>query len=178
MPLLAARAFLRFRISVTDNPVTNGVSFKEIITMRSITSLFAAGLLACSMGAIAADADDADTIAERNTAEQNAAQRDTAERDTAATDVEGRNPVDDQVVEGEGSVVRDSTLHSRARQAEYGNECAWGLSQGKHVMTDCSINMTRADGKTYCFSSDRAMDSFMSNPVQNMSRSTETYGRS
>lgn len=142
--------------SVTDNPVTNGVSFKEITTMRSITSLIAAGLLACSMGAIAAD--DGDIVAESNT--------------------EGRSSVGDQVIQGEGSVVRDATVHSRAKQAEYGDECAWGLSQGKHVMTDCSINMTRADGKTYCFSSDKAMDAFMKNPVQNMSRSMETYGRS
>jgi YHS domain-containing protein len=141
--------------SVTDNPVTNGISFKEITTMRSITSLIAAGLLACSMGAIAAD--DGDTIVERT---------------------EGRNPVGDQAIQGQGSVVRDATVHSRAKQGEYGNECAWGLSQGKHVMTDCSINMTRADGKTYCFSSDKAMDAFMKNPVQNMSRSTEAYGRS
>lgn len=124
--------------------------------MRSITSLIAAGLLACSMGAIAAD--DADTAAERTT--------------------ESRGSVSDQAIQGEGSVVRDGTVHSRAKQVEYGNECAWGLSQGKHVMTDCSVNMTRADGKTYCFSSDKAMDAFMKNPVQNMSRSTETYGRS
>jgi len=115
--------------------------------MRSITSLFAAGLLACSMSAIAAD--------DRGT----------------GTAVEGRSS--DVAANNQGSVVRDGTL-----VAEYGNECAWGLANGKHVQTNCSINMTGSDGKTYCFSSDKAMAAFMKDPPRNMSKAKETYGRS
>jgi len=111
--------------------------------MRSITSLFAAGLLACSMSAFAAD-------------------------DNAA---EGRSS--DIAANNEGSVVRDGTL-----VAEYGNECAWGLANGKHVQTNCSINMTGANGKTYCFSSDKAMAAFMKDPPRNMNKAKETFGRS
>lgn len=111
--------------------------------MRSITSLLAAGLLACSMSAIAAD--------------ENA--------------TEGRSS--GNAAKNEGSVVRDGTP-----VAEYGNECAWGLANGKHVQTNCSINMTGSNGKTYCFSSDQAMTSFMKDPSRNMSRSKETFGRS
>jgi len=120
---------------------------KEITNMRSITSLFAAGLLACSMSAIAAD----------DRASDNA--------------TEGRSS--DIAANNEGSVVRDGT-----RVAEYGNECAWGLANGKHVQTNCSINMTGSDGKTYCFSSDKAMAAFMKDPPRNMSKAKETFGRS
>ena len=115
--------------------------------MRSITSLFAAGLLACSMSAIAAD--------ERGT----------------GTAAQGRSS--GTTAKSEGSVVRDGT-----QVAEYGNECAWGLANGKHVQTNCSINMTGSDGKTYCFSSDKAMAAFMKDPPRNMSKAKETFGRS
>jgi len=120
---------------------------KEITNMRSITSLFAAGLLACSMSAIAAD--------DRGT----------------GTAIEGRSS--DIAANNQGSVVRDGTP-----VAEYGNECAWGLANGKHVQTNCSINMTGSDGKTYCFSSDKAMAAFMKDPPRNMSKAKETFGRS
>ena len=62
--------------------------------------------------------------------------------------------------------------------AEYNNECSWGLANGKHVQTDCKVNMTREDGKTYCFSNDRAMDAFMKDPSGNAKKATETFGRS
>jgi YHS domain-containing protein len=104
--------------------------------MRTITSLLAAGLLACSMSAIAAN-----------------------ERGSE--------------IGPEGNVVRDGTL-----KGEYNNECAWGLANGKHVETNCAVNMTREDGKTYCFSSDKAMANFMKEPSRNMSKAKDTYGRS
>ena len=62
--------------------------------------------------------------------------------------------------------------------AEYNNECNWGLANGKHVSTQCKVNMTRADGKTYCFSNDEAMDAFMKAPSVNMNKAKETFGRS
>ncbi len=105
--------------------------------MRTITSLLAAGLLACSMSAIAAD--------ERRS-------------DSATT---------------HGNVVRDGTL-----AGEFGNECSWGLANGKHVKTDCSVNMTGENGKTYCFSNDRAMAAYMKDPTVNLGKASKTYGRS
>ena len=115
--------------------------------MRSITSLFAAGLLACSMSAFAANSPNSDG------------------------GIDGRNS--SVAANNEGSVVRDGTP-----VAEYGNECAWGLANGKHVQTNCSINMTGSNGKTYCFSSDQAMAAFMKNPSRNMSKAKEPSGRS
>ena len=116
--------------------------------MRTITSLFAAGLLACSMSALAAD--------NRGT----------------GTDVQGRSS-DTANTANSGKTVRDGTPIG-----EYSNECAWGLANGKHVETNCSVNMTREDGKTYCFSSDRAMAAFMKDPTKNMSKANKAYGRS
>jgi len=63
-----------------------------------------------------------------------------------------------------------------ASAAEMGDQCAWGLANGKHVKTDCSVNMEK-DGKTYCFSSKEAKDSFMKAPEKNMTKAKETYGR-
>ncbi len=105
--------------------------------MRTITSLLAAGLLACSMSAIAAD--------ERGS-------------ESAGT---------------KGNVVRDGTPHG-----EFDNECSWGLANGKHVKTECSVNMTGENGKTYCFSSDKAMAAYMKDPSANLGKATKAYGRS
>ncbi len=147
--------------------------------MRTITSLLTAGLLACSMSAIAADtATDgrsgdvaaADSSGNNNPVDRNNNAKATDDRGTG-TAVQGRSS--DIAGNNEGSVVRDGT-----RVGEYGNECAWGLANGKHVETNCAVNMTREDGKTYCFSSDKAMANFMKEPSRNMSKAKETYGRS
>lgn len=54
--------------------------------------------------------------------------------------------------------------------AQFGGQCAEGLAEGRHVMTNCSINWTSPDGKTYCFSSDAAKKQFLKNPQQNLER--------
>ena len=41
------------------------------------------------------------------------------------------------------------------------NECSLGLTNSKQVATDCKVNMTREDGKPYCFVTDEAMDAFV-----------------
>lgn len=61
---------------------------------------------------------------------------------------------------------------------EFKNECAWGLSNGKHVSTDCSVNALGKDGKTYCFSTEKARESFMKDPVAHAKKATEVFGRS
>lgn len=60
---------------------------------------------------------------------------------------------------------------------EFGNECAWGLANDKHVKTECKVNAVREDGKTYCFSSDKAMDAFMKDVPMNMKKAKEVFGR-
>ena len=108
--------------------------------MRSITSILAAGLLACSMTAIAADDRGGDT--------------------SAATD------------------TNTNVVRAGPSNTQFGDECAWGLANGQHVKTNCSINMTGSDGKTYCFSSDQAMANFMKSPSVNLTKATDNFGRS
>lgn len=174
--------------------------------MRTLTSLFAAGLLACSMSAIAADdsvsapnentvnANDVTNTDRNDSADSatNAAADDGRGSDANADDQSGnnddlaRNDADsatdrtandgrgtDANADNQGSVVRDGTA-----KAEYNNECAWGLANGQHVQTSCAVNMTGENGKTYCFSSDKAMAAFMKDPARNMSKADSTYGRS
>ena len=62
--------------------------------------------------------------------------------------------------------------------SQYNNECSWGLANGKHVKTDCTVNMTREDGKTYCFSNDRALEAFMKDPSGNTKKAEDAFGRS
>ena len=69
-------------------------------------------------------------------------------------------------------------LSLAASAAEFNDECGWGLANGKHVKTECKVNVTREDGKTYCFSNDRALEAFMKDPNANMKKATETFGRS
>ena len=113
--------------------------------MRTLTSILAAGLLACSMSAIAADSTNSNGGA-------------AAGRDSATTS--------------------GNTAANNTPSGEYGNECAWGLANEKHVETNCSVNMTRENGKTYCFSNDKAMAAFMKDPSKNMEKAEKTYGRS
>ncbi len=68
-------------------------------------------------------------------------------------------------------------LSASAFAGEFGNECAWGLANSKHVKTECKVNAVREDGKTYCFSSDKAMDAFMKDVPANLKKAQETFGR-
>ena len=55
-------------------------------------------------------------------------------------------------------------------KAEFGGQCAEGLAEGKHVMTDCSVHWKDKDGKTYCFSNDAAKAAFLKNPAESLDR--------
>jgi len=63
-----------------------------------------------------------------------------------------------------------------AAKGEFDQECAYGLSMGKHVKTDCSVS-EQIDGKTYCFSSAEAKSKFMADAKGHMAKAEETYGR-
>ena len=51
-------------------------------------------------------------------------------------------------------------------KAEFGGQCAEGLAEGRHVVTDCAVNWKDKDGKTYCFSSDAAKATFLKSPAE------------
>jgi YHS domain-containing protein len=65
-----------------------------------------------------------------------------------------------------------------AGQGEFGNQCAMGLTMGKNVATDCSINMKGTDGKTYCFGNEEAKAAFSKDPEGNLKKAQEFYARS
>jgi YHS domain-containing protein len=55
-------------------------------------------------------------------------------------------------------------------QVQFGGQCAEGLAQGRHVMTNCALTWTDKDGKVYCFSSDSSKKAFLANPTQNLQK--------
>jgi hypothetical protein len=68
-------------------------------------------------------------------------------------------------------------LSVSAFAGECGNDCAWGLANSRQVMTECKVNAVREDGKTSCFSSDKAMDAFMKDAPGNLTQAQASFGR-
>jgi YHS domain-containing protein len=62
---------------------------------------------------------------------------------------------------------------SSPASAEFGGQCLEALSEGQHVMTNCSITWTDQDGKTYCFGNAEAKTSFLRNPAEKLERARE-----
>ena len=60
-----------------------------------------------------------------------------------------------------------------AAPVQFGGECAEGLSQGRHVVTDCAVTWTDKDGKVYCFSSPAAKKSFLEDPDVNLQKARD-----
>ncbi len=61
-----------------------------------------------------------------------------------------------------------------AATGEFNNMCTEGLSLGKDIATDCSIN-AQLQGKTYCFGSKEAMAEFMKDPTGNLAKAQTYY---
>jgi YHS domain-containing protein len=62
-----------------------------------------------------------------------------------------------------------ATAAFAATTGEFDNMCAMGLTMGKEVKTDCSIN-AEIDGKTYCFGNEDAKTEFMKDPAGNVAK--------
>jgi YHS domain-containing protein len=60
-----------------------------------------------------------------------------------------------------------------ASQVQFGGQCADGLAQSRHVMTNCAITWTDKDGKDYCFSSDKAKTAFLESPTENLQKARD-----
>jgi hypothetical protein len=58
-------------------------------------------------------------------------------------------------------------------EAEFGGQCPEALSEGQHVATNCAVTWTGKDGKTYCFSTEAAKTSFLTNPDEKLQRARE-----
>jgi YHS domain-containing protein len=73
-----------------------------------------------------------------------------------------------------GALLLGLTTAALAATGEFNNMCTEGLSLGKDVQTDCSIN-AQLDGKTYCFGSKDAMSEFMKDPKGNLAKAQTYY---
>ncbi len=73
------------------------------------------------------------------------------------------------------SLFAGSAFAAEAK-GEFNNECAYGMSMGKKVQTDCSVKQ-EIGGKTYCFSSEEAKSKFMSSAEANVEKAEEQFGR-
>jgi hypothetical protein len=58
---------------------------------------------------------------------------------------------------------------------QFAGSCAWGLAEfGVVVRTDCSVNwIDPKTKKTYCFSSEESLQSFLKNPDQNLRKAEQ-----
>jgi len=72
----------------------------------------------------------------------------------------------------------DTAEPAAAASAEFGGQCAEALAEGKHVPTNCAITFTDKDGKTYCFGSEGAKKTFLSNPTANAQKARDFYAAS
>jgi YHS domain-containing protein len=70
-----------------------------------------------------------------------------------------------------GAFAADASLSPS--KAEFGGQCPEALSEGQHVMTNCTVTWTDKDGKSYCFSNADAKKSFLQNPAEKLERARE-----
>ncbi len=63
-----------------------------------------------------------------------------------------------------------------ALAGEFGDHCTTGLSKGSMVKTKCDINEV-FNGKTYCFGSEGARDSFLFNPQDTIDKAAAFYAK-
>src|SRR5579862_1314619 len=96
-----------------------------------------------------------------------------------------RAPLDPQILRCAALALVLSAALARAvaapvdpAQAQFGGQCAEGLAEGKHVVTDCSLTWSDKDGKTYCFSSEASKKSFLASPTANVQKARDFYAAS
>lgn len=73
-----------------------------------------------------------------------------------------------------GALLLGLTTAALAVTGEFDNMCTQGLTMGKDVKTDCSVNTTM-DGKTYCFGNEAAKTEFMKDPKGNLAKAQTYY---
>lgn len=71
-----------------------------------------------------------------------------------------------------------ATAFAAPTTGEYGNHCAYGLTRGKVVDTDCKINwQDTATKKTYCFSSEEMKKEFAKDTAGNIKKADIEYAK-
>ncbi len=67
------------------------------------------------------------------------------------------------------------TASLRAAEPEFGGQCAMALAEGKRIKTDCKVNWTAPDGKTFCFGNEDSKATFLKDPETNIRKATEQF---
>lgn len=77
-----------------------------------------------------------------------------------------------------GTAFAADTATPGTVHGEFGNQCAYGLTMGKQVMTDCKINwQDPTTHKTYCFSSEEAKTNWAKDVKSNIAKADTTFGK-
>jgi len=77
-----------------------------------------------------------------------------------------------------GNVYADAGSGHGDMSKPFGTMCAYGLSMGKSVNTDCTINWTDTNTKMeYCFSNEEAKTNWAKDIHGNMAKATTEYGK-
>ena len=73
-----------------------------------------------------------------------------------------------------GALLVGLTTAALAVTGEFNNMCTEGLSLGKDIATDCSIN-AQLQGKTYCFGNEQAKSIFLKKPEEFLTKAQVYY---
>lgn len=63
-----------------------------------------------------------------------------------------------------------TTTAVQGAEAEFGKNCALGLTMQKQIPTDCSVSWVSDNGKVYCFSNEDAKTEFLKDVGANVSK--------
>jgi len=58
-------------------------------------------------------------------------------------------------------------------QAQFGGQCAEALAEGQHVQTNCTVDWTAKDGKSYRYATEAAKKTFLENPTANLQKARD-----
>jgi len=62
-----------------------------------------------------------------------------------------------------------------AQDPEFGGQCAYAMSEGQKISTDCSVLWLAPDDKIYCFFNEDAKQKFLKAPGENIKRAQAAW---
>ena len=68
------------------------------------------------------------------------------------------------------AIVLAVATPARGADAEYDGHCAYGMSEGTAISTDCTVVWLSPEGKIYCFFNQAAKEKFLQAPKENLMR--------
>ena len=71
-------------------------------------------------------------------------------------------------------IASGSAAFAAGDLGEFGNNCAYGLTQGKKKFTDCSVQEMIGE-KRYCFSKQPAKEAFLKDPEGNVAKAEKAF---